>query len=111
MLYKERNTKYISAYQFISLEDLGNRFEDSGIEPGSVLFNKENKNELEVCPACGTYLKDHILVQRVGTYCPGTYILEQFGQVTGFMSKENFEKLYEPIGYIWEENNGSAEQN
>ena len=43
MLYKERNTKYISAYQFISLEDLGNRFEDSGIESGSVLFNKERK--------------------------------------------------------------------
>lgn len=108
MLYKERHTKYISAIQFTSWGEIDGRFEN--LDPGTLYFNKERGNELEVCPSCGKYLKDHAINAGSNAICPGTYILEQLGQITGFMSKENFEKLYEPIGKIWEEDNGPDKQ-
>ena len=109
MLYKERKTKYISAYQFLSFEDIKDSWAED-LKPGTVFFNKEKGNEAEICPKCGKYFREHAIYQGETGVCPGTYILAQLGQMTGFMSKENFEKLYEPIGKIWEEDNGSVEQ-
>lgn len=97
MLYRERFTRYISAYKFKTVSELP---ETLGIRSGELIFNKTNKNEKERCSYCKKLSREHGITVDNQLICPGTYLLEVNGKLSGIMSEKQFEELYIPLGDI-----------
>lgn len=96
MLYKERAIRYISAHKLKKPSDLP---ESLGIRSGEIIFNT-NQNKNEKCPQCGNLLREHGLTADNQLICPGTYLLDVNGILSGIMSEQQFEELYIPLGEV-----------
>ena len=91
MIYKPKKTQYISAFKFKGFKD-----EDTDENYLALLeITRVPYGILNGC-TCGKSLSEHGLYKNQ-LICPGTYVMYEGIQVTGVMSAENFESIYEPI--------------
>ena len=89
MLYRPRRVQYISAFKFKGYkEDDSNFLEMLSIDKVPYGF-------VGSCQ-CGRPLDEHGLYNNQFV-CPGVYVLYEGRQITGMMSPDNFESIYEPL--------------
>lgn len=90
MLYRPKRIQYISAFKF---KGYNGKEDDFFLEQLNI--SKIPQGFVGSCQ-CGRPLKEHGFYNNQ-IVCPGVYVLYEGRQITGMMSPDNFEDIYEPL--------------
>lgn len=100
MLYKERKPNLISAFQFISLQEMPEQWKDviipatmsDAIISGTVSADA-------TCDRCGRSFKEHGIAGGV-LICPNSYIIYTGETITNVCNARAFEEVYVAVGEV-----------